>query len=101
MKFNKNLTITEACKKTYNLTNAKDKDKLTFLHDRIKESYMHSWVIDNLPVTWCYHVADSETEFCTTRFPIGCYVGQDGVRQEFCYLSVSVTIWFHARTMHE
>ena len=91
MKFNKNLTITEACKKTYNLANAEDRDKLTFLHDRIKEGYMQSWVIDNITVTWCYHMTDSDTEYCSTQFPIGCYVDTDGNRQDFCYMFVSAT----------
>ena len=98
MQFNKNLSTTEACRKNYKLDNDEDKEKLTFLRDRIKESYMHSWVIDNMPVTWCYHVVESETQFCTTRFPIGCYVDQDGNRQEFCYLSVSKLVWFGARS---
>ena len=94
MKFNKNLTITEACKKTYDLSKSEDRGKIIFLRDRIKESYMHSWVIDKMPVTWCYHTTNSDAEFCSTHFPVGCYVDTDGNRQEFCYLSVSKTIQF-------
>ena len=90
MQFNQNLSSTKACEKTYKLSNPEDVEKLTFLRDRIKEAYMHSWVVDNMPVTWCYHVLDAGTQYCATRFPIGCYVDQDGKRQEFCYLSVGV-----------
>lgn len=51
---------------------------------------MHQWVIDNMPVTWCYSVVESSEPYCTTRFPVGCYVTPEGVRHDACYLSVSI-----------
>jgi len=51
---------------------------------------MHQWVIDNMPVTWCYSIVESSDLYCTTRFPVGCYVTKEGVRHDACYLSVGV-----------
>ena len=50
--------------------------------------YSHR-VIDNMPVTWCYTVANSAQPFCTTRFPVGCYVTHSGKPHDACFLSVS------------
>ena len=49
---------------------------------------MHAWVIDNMPVTWCYKIMNSNKQYCSPRFPVGCYVSKDGTRQEACYISV-------------
>ena len=50
---------------------------------------MHSWVIDNMPVTWCYMVASTGARYCTPKFPIGCHIRKDGSKQEACFISVS------------
>ena len=50
---------------------------------------MQQWVIDNMPVTWCY-INTLNERYCTTRLPVGCYVTPEGVRQNSCYLSVRV-----------
>ena len=84
--FRKNVTKpTVVCEKHYN----KKKGPLAFLKERIHEAYMQQWVIDNMPVTWCYKILESEKPFCTTRFPIGCYVTASGQRHDACFLSVS------------
>ena len=49
-------------------------------------------VIDNMPVTWCYTVANSAQPFCTTRFPVGCYVTHSGKPHDACFLSVSIIV---------
>ena len=74
-----------------NYTNKKDDmNRVSFLYDRIHENYMQQWVIDNMPVTWCYSILESKDPYCTTRFPVGCYVTPEGVRHDACYLSVSL-----------
>ena len=40
-------------------------------------SYEQHWIIDNMPVTWCYDTEGSN-KFCTTGFPMGCYVTPQG-----------------------
>ena len=46
-------------------------------------------IIDNMPVTWCYDVADETSGFCSTGFPIGCHVSEDGQARDACVTSVS------------
>lgn len=77
------------CNKTYTHEPKGRKKKLKFLSARIREDYMQQWVVDNMPVAWCYRVVDNEQQFCTTRFPIGCYVNDDNVRHDACFISVS------------
>ena len=89
--YRKNVTNQNLCTKQYKLSVKKDRKVIHFLRERIIEGYMHAWVIDNMPVTWCYHMAAADKQFCTTRFPIGCHVSKDGVRQDSCYISVSQT----------
>ncbi len=88
--FRENKTFDSLCDKSYNLEDKNDRTKLSFIVSRIKEEYMHSWVIDNMPVTWCYKILDSEKQFCSPQFPVGCYVSKDGSKQDSCYISVSV-----------
>ena len=80
----------QLCSKTYDSSKKGDVKNLKFLHDRIHENYMHQWVIDNMPVTWCYSIVESSDLYCTTRFPVGCYITKEGVKHDACYLSVSV-----------
>ena len=90
IKFAENITAgRKLCTKSYKKGNKDDKAKLEFLRERIHESYMHQWVIDNMPVTWCYSIMESDQPYCTTRFPIGCFITPEGVKQDACYLSVS------------
>ena len=86
--FAKNVSNAILCKKTYTKNKKEDWTKLQFLKDRIHETYMNQWVIDNMPVTWCYSILESDKPFCTTRFPVGCFVTDSGHRHDACYLSV-------------
>lgn len=43
-----------------------------------------------MPVTWCYEVADSAQKYCSTGFPIGCYVTEGNQPKDACVISVSV-----------
>lgn len=88
--YQQNSTNTKLCSRKYDLSKRADRRKLHFIRERIIEGYMHAWVIDNMPVTWCYHLTSSEKQFCTTRFPVGCHVSKDGTRQEACFVSVSL-----------
>lgn len=86
--YRENKTFSPLCEKKYDFTKEDDRNKLSFIISRIQEGYMYAWVIDNMPVTWCYKVLNTEKQFCTPRFPMGCYVSKDGTRQESCYISV-------------
>lgn len=56
-------------------------------------TFLHR-IIDNMPVTWCYEVADEESKYCSTGFPIGCHVSEDGQARDACVTSVRVTNLF-------
>jgi transmembrane 9 superfamily protein 2/4 len=73
------------CNKIY--SHAKDREKLQFLTEHIREEYMHQWVVDNMPVAWCYKIIDHDEPFCSTRFPVGCYIDDDGMMHDACYHS--------------
>ena len=51
-------------------------------------------IIDNMPVTWCYEVADEPSKYCSTGFPIGCHVSEDGQARDACVTSVRFPILF-------
>lgn len=36
-------------------------------------NYQHHWIVDNMPVTWCYPL-DNSRQYCSTGFPMGCLV---------------------------
>ena len=42
-----------------------------------------------MPVTWCYDVADSNKKYCSTGFPIGCYVTSQREQKDACVTNVS------------
>lgn len=41
-----------------------------------------------MPITWCYDV-ESNQKFCSTGFPLGCYVSPAGKQKDACVISVS------------
>uniref|UniRef100_A0A9L0JBZ5 Transmembrane 9 superfamily member n=1 Tax=Equus asinus TaxID=9793 RepID=A0A9L0JBZ5_EQUAS len=71
--FNKEDTCKLVCTKTYHTEKAEDKQKLEFLKKSMLLNYQHHWIVDNMPVTWCYDVEDGQ-RFCNPGFPIGCYI---------------------------
>lgn len=55
-------------------------------------NYQHHWIVDNMPVTWCYEVEDSQ-RFCNPGFPIGCYITDKGHAKDACVINSE----FHER----
>ena len=58
--------------------------------------------MDNLPVTWCYDIApinggEGREEYCSTGFPMGCYVTVEGSAKYPCPIQqeVRLTNWWH------
>lgn len=41
-----------------------------------------------MPVTWCYH-GEPGQQFCSTGFPMGCYVQPNGKAKDACVVNVS------------
>lgn len=88
------------------------KSKLRFLRKGISRNYQHHWIIDNMPVTWCYDVQGGNNgKYCTPGFPLGCYVTESGTRKDACNIReelkspntyyifnhVDITIFYHSK----
>ncbi|KAK9393614.1 transmembrane 9 superfamily member 2-like [Crotalus adamanteus] len=107
--FKKDEECKKACVKSYDPQKPEDKNNLDFLKKGMQLNYQHHWIIDNMPVTWCYDVEDS-LKYCNPGFPIGCYIASDGRIKDFCIMSaqfnkkntfylfnhVDITITYHS-----
>jgi len=72
--FKKNETQKMLCTKKYELKEAEQKKKYDFLKRGIDLNYQHHWIVDNMPITWCYPTVNDGI-FCSTGFPMGCKPG--------------------------
>uniref|UniRef100_A0A8K9V640 Transmembrane 9 superfamily member n=1 Tax=Oncorhynchus mykiss TaxID=8022 RepID=A0A8K9V640_ONCMY len=68
--FKKKVDCKPVCTKSYNTNKPEDKAHLDFLKKGMLLNYQHHWIVDNMPVTWCYDVEDGQ-KFCNPGFPIG------------------------------
>ncbi|NXN38128.1 TM9S2 protein, partial [Rhinoptilus africanus] len=107
--FKKQETCKKVCTRSYDPGNSADKSKLAFLKKGMQLNYQHHWIIDNMPVTWCYDVEDGQ-KYCNPGFPIGCFVTPDGRVKDACVINsefnkkntfylfnhVDITIMYHS-----
>ncbi|OXB67448.1 hypothetical protein ASZ78_006041, partial [Callipepla squamata] len=107
--FKKQETCKKVCSRSYDPENSADKSKLAFLKKGMQLNYQHHWIIDNMPVTWCYDVEDGQ-KYCNPGFPIGCFVTPDGRVKDACVINsefnkkntfylfnhVDITIMYHS-----
>ncbi|TSS60352.1 Transmembrane 9 superfamily member 2 [Bagarius yarrelli] len=108
-KFRKDESCKKVCTKTYDTSNKKENVRLDFLKRGVELNYQHHWIVDNMPVTWCYAVEDGQN-YCNPGFPIGCFVTFDGRSKDACVISsgfnkkntyylfnhVDITITYHS-----
>ncbi|TWW55752.1 transmembrane 9 superfamily member 2 isoform X2 [Takifugu flavidus] len=85
-KFNEDIKCKKVCTKTYKKDARQDMAKLDFLKMGMQLNYQHHWIIDNMPVTWCYDVEDGQ-KYCNPGFPIGCLVTMDGRAKDACVIN--------------
>jgi len=72
--------------KVYKANNEQDKAKLAMLKKGMLMNYQHHWIVDNMPVTWCYKV-EHQQHYCATGFPMGCYVDEQGNAKDACVIN--------------
>ena len=84
--FGKNTDCQIACTKKYTNSNTDDQKKLAQLRKGMFMNYQHHWIVDNMPVTWCYPV-DNGQHYCSTGFPMGCFVDKQGNPKDACVIS--------------
>lgn len=65
---------------------------MRFLKKAIILNYQQHWIIDNLPVIWCYFTQDNK-EYCSRGFPVGCYVTKTGQKKDTCRVSVNISFF--------
>uniref|UniRef100_A0A183EY18 Transmembrane 9 superfamily member n=1 Tax=Gongylonema pulchrum TaxID=637853 RepID=A0A183EY18_9BILA len=73
------------CQKQYVYADGKDMKKIRLLQKGMKLNYQHHWILDNMPVTFCF-INQQNQNVCTTGFPMGCYVTSDGKPKDACVL---------------
>lgn len=74
----------QVCEKKYAPNDKDSTQKLTFLKKGIGLNYHQHWIIDNMPVTWCYQVEGQQQLVCERGFPLGCFVTKNGKRKDTC-----------------
>ncbi|KAM9795510.1 transmembrane 9 superfamily protein member 5 [Neosynchiropus ocellatus] len=84
--FNEEVKCKKVCQKKYAKDSQQDVTKLDFLKMGMQLNYQHHWIVDNMPVTWCYDVEDGQ-KYCNPGFPIGCLVGDDGRPKDACVIN--------------
>lgn len=81
--FLKDESCKSVCTKTYDLSRDEDIKSVDRLRKGIYENYQHHWIVDNMPVTWCYQTEDEQL-YCSIGFPMGCHVNERGIGQFAC-----------------
>jgi len=74
------------CTKSYKKTEPDQQKKLALLRKGMFMNYQHHWIVDNMPVTWCYPVENGQ-HYCSTGFPMGCFVDKKGNPKDACVIS--------------
>lgn len=84
--FLKNETCKLLCHKQYDLNKEADLEKVNKLRKGMNLNYQHHWIVDNMPATWCY-LTYSQNHYCSTGFPMGCQVDEQGIGQYACLMN--------------
>lgn len=71
--FLENATCVPLCTKTYKGGDADSERRLMIMKKGMSLNYQHHWIIDNMPVTWCYPL-QNDRQYCSTGFSMGCLV---------------------------
>ncbi|XP_034184596.1 transmembrane 9 superfamily protein member 2 isoform X1 [Osmia lignaria lignaria] len=86
LEFMKDLKCAVACQKKYMGGDKESEQKLEFLKKGMALNYQHHWIVDNMPVTWCYQLED-EQQYCSTGFPMGCFSQEPRSQQDTCSIN--------------
>ncbi|XP_043642141.1 transmembrane 9 superfamily member 2 [Drosophila teissieri] len=77
IQFLENQQCAAACVKTYKGDDPGSNRRMMVLKKGISLNYQHHWIVDNMPVTWCYPLENGK-QYCGIGFPMGCLVRSDG-----------------------
>lgn len=81
----------EKCKlvcpsKKYVKGDASGLQKLRLLMRGMGLNYQHHWIVDNMPVTFCF-TNQQNMDVCTTGFPMGCFVDETNLQHDACVIN--------------
>ncbi|CAD6997010.1 transmembrane 9 superfamily member 2 [Ceratitis capitata] len=76
IEFLKDVKCDVVCTKNYTGEDPESDRRIMILKKGISLNYQHHWIVDNMPVTWCYPL-DNDKQYCSTGFPMGCFVRSD------------------------
>ncbi|PAV61326.1 hypothetical protein WR25_18179 isoform B [Diploscapter pachys] len=62
-----------------------DQQKIRLLQKGMGLNYQHHFIVDNMPVTFCFN-NQQNLLVCSTGFPMGCYVDEHGRPHDACVL---------------
>ncbi|KAJ2953877.1 hypothetical protein O0L34_g1505 [Tuta absoluta] len=91
--FLENVDCKTVCTKAYRAADPEAHKRLNFLKKGIALSYQHNWILDSIPVSWCYHVEEGGKSFCSAGFPMGCLNSEDWDFLTYCDTLVNVLPW--------
>ncbi|XP_037910332.1 transmembrane 9 superfamily member 2 [Hermetia illucens] len=114
IEFLKELKCGKVCTKSYIGGDPESDRRLMGLKKGISLNYQHHWIVDNMPVTWCYQL-ENNNQYCSTRFPMGCFVRSSPDGEENCPINpaynkrgvyypfnhVELTITYHSAASEE
>ncbi|MCP9264965.1 Transmembrane 9 superfamily member [Dirofilaria immitis] len=83
--FNEQRQCELLCERKYEDNDPDVGKKMWLLRKGMKLNYQHHWILDNMPVTFCF-INQQNQNVCTTGFPMGCYVTSDGKPKDACVL---------------
>ncbi|KAH8400452.1 hypothetical protein KR222_000007 [Zaprionus bogoriensis] len=77
IQFMEDVECAVACRKNYTGGDVDSDRRMMVLKKGISLNYQHHWIVDNMPVTWCYQL-ETGKQYCSIGFPMGCLVRPDG-----------------------
>ncbi|KAI5640698.1 endomembrane protein 70 domain-containing protein [Phthorimaea operculella] len=90
----------KVCTKSYRGADPEAQKKLELLREGIAMSYQHNWIMDGIPVSWCYLVDLNGNTNCRTGFPMGMQLsggwGRNIEHNHYLYNHVDFEITYHS-----
>jgi len=72
IKFLEDKTCQVLCRKSYKGGDLDSENRLKKLKKGMSLNYQHNWIVDNMPVVWCFPLTN-DREYCSAGFPMGCH----------------------------